>query len=99
MLCTVCLLSLLLCCLLLYSFPVCAQNKPLPQLGKSTIKEVIKAMTPEKKVGLVVGTGMKFPGLPPEMQGSVVGQTNDKVTGAAGTTLAIPRLDIPSRPV
>jgi beta-glucosidase len=70
--------------------------KPLPQLGKNPVKEVIAAMTPEEKVGLVIGMGMNFPGLPANMQGPAVGQTQNKVAGAAGTTFAIPRLNIPS---
>ncbi len=82
--------------LILVSSSLFAQNKNVPQLGASPVKEVIKAMTLEEKVALVVGTGMNFPGLPAEMQGPVVGQTQDKVPGAAGTTFAIPRLGIPS---
>jgi len=71
-------------------------NKSLPQLGKNPIKEVVAAMTTDEKINLVVGTGMKFPGLPKDMQGPVVGETKDIVPGAAGTTFAIPRLGIPS---
>ncbi len=70
-----------------------AQEK-LPQLGKAPLKEVIKAMTLEEKTKLVVGNGFRMPGTPP--QGPVIGQTQDKVPGAAGTTFAIPRLGIPS---
>lgn len=79
-------------------FVVIAQTPPMPfpQLGKNALTEVIKAMTLQEKVSLLVGTGMKFPGLPPDMQGPVVGQTDDKIQGAAGTTTAIPRLGIPS---
>lgn len=68
-----------------------AQN--LPQLGKNSIKEVIAAMTLEEKAKLVVGNGMKIPGM---NNGTGVGVTEDKVPGAAGTTFAIPRLGIPS---
>jgi beta-glucosidase len=70
----------------------------VPQLGKSPIAEVIKAMTPEEKVNLVIGTGFRSAGLnlPPEMQGPVVGETKLLVPGAAGTTFAIPRLGIPA---
>lgn len=42
-----------------------AQKKPAPvapQLGKSPLKAVIKAMTVEEKVKLVVGMGFKMPG-------------------------------------
>jgi beta-glucosidase len=67
-----------------------------PQLGKSPIKDVVAAMTREEKVGLVMGTGMSFPNMPPDMQAPAVGETTSRVPGAAGTTLAIPRLGIPS---
>src|SRR5262245_8603749 len=67
-----------------------------PQLGKSPLRDVIAAMTREEKVGLVMGTGMSFPGLPPDRQAPVVGQTGGRVPGAAGSTYAIPRLGIPS---
>jgi beta-glucosidase len=67
-----------------------------PQLGRSPLREVIAALTRDEKVGLVMGTGMSFPGLPPDMQAPVVGATGAGVPGAAGTTLAIPRLGIPS---
>lgn len=78
----------------LFYFGAKAQNK-LPQLGKSPIPDIIKAMTLEEKVKLVVGNGMKFPGAN-NNNGPTVGQTQDKVAGAAGTTFAIPRLGIPS---
>lgn len=81
-----------------------AQQKPLPQLGKSPLKDVIAAMTLEEKVTLVVGAGKapkpKSPGKgmsngwvpePP-----MIGHTETKVPGAAGNTNGIPRLGIPS---
>ncbi len=91
-------------------FPIIlfAQNsntKPLPQLGKNSVKEVIAAMTLEEKAHLVVGMGMRFGPQPPRrdstktpalQQQPVIGQTQQKVPGAAGTTFAIPRLGIPS---
>jgi beta-glucosidase len=67
-----------------------------PQLGQSPTRDVVAAMTREEKVSLVVGMGMSMPGLPPDMQGPVVGQTQSRVPGAAGATVAIPRLGIPS---
>jgi beta-glucosidase len=70
-----------------------------PTLGKDPVKKVIAAMTLEEKASLVVGVGMRMPGAPrPEagQEGPVVGQTRDLVAGAAGTTMAIPRLGIPS---
>src|SRR5689334_5854208 len=69
-------------------------EKALPQLGKNSNKEVIAAMTLEEKAKLVVGNGFRMPGQRP--QGPTIGQTQDKVPGAAGTTFAIPRLGIPS---
>jgi beta-glucosidase len=69
----------------------------VPQLGKDPVKDVIEAMTLEEKTGLVVGTGMNFPGMPSESQGPVVGESSSKkVPGAAGTTRPISRLNIPA---
>ena len=69
-------------------------NERVPQLGKSSIAQVIKAMTLEEKATLVVGKGMFIPGV--SQQGPTIGQTKDKVPGAAGTTYEISRLGIPS---
>jgi len=64
----------------------------VPQLGKSSLDEVIGALTLEEKVHLVVGTGMEgFSG-----DSAVVGETKKLVPGAAGTTYPVPRLGIPS---
>ncbi|MEP6845618.1 MAG: glycoside hydrolase family 3 N-terminal domain-containing protein, partial [Panacibacter sp.] len=52
-------------------------------------------MTLEEKAKLLVGNGFSMPGAKPP-GGPVIGQTQDKVPGAAGTTFAIPRLGIPS---
>ena len=81
--------------LLIAIMSVSAQTeKALPQLGKNSNKDVIAAMTLEEKAKLVVGNGFRMPGTKP--QGPTIGQTQDKVPGAAGTTFAIPRLGIPS---
>ncbi|HWZ15660.1 MAG TPA: glycoside hydrolase family 3 C-terminal domain-containing protein [Mucilaginibacter sp.] len=46
--------------------PVRAQgSQPLPKLGKSSLKQVIDAMTLQEKSKLVVGMGFKMPGVPP----------------------------------
>lgn len=71
-------------------------QSPPPQLGKSSVKEVVAAMTLQEKVALLVGMGMNLniPGLPlisPEDK-----LTPEKVPGAAGRTHAVPRLGIPS---
>lgn len=57
-------------------------------------KELVSKMTLEEKVNLVVGMGMNIPGM--NTGAPVVGQTMDKVEGAAGTTFAIPRLGLPN---
>ncbi|BAU52092.1 glycoside hydrolase family 3 C-terminal domain-containing protein [Mucilaginibacter gotjawali] len=44
-------------------------KKPLPQLGKSSLKQVVDAMTVEEKAKLVVGMGFKMPGMPPPVKG------------------------------
>jgi beta-glucosidase len=67
-----------------------------PKLGASSIQDVIAAMTREEKVNLLTGTGMRMPGQPPSAQGPAVGNTQQLVPGAAGTTYAIPRLGIPA---
>src|SRR5688572_21112213 len=73
-----------------------AGQSPLPQLGRSSVKEVVAAMTVEEKAKLLVGMGMdlNIPGIPeldPEDK-----KVPEKVPGAAGRTHAIPRLGIPS---
>jgi len=44
-------------------------KKEVPQLGKSTLKQVIGAMTLQEKSKLVVGMGFKMPGVPPPVKG------------------------------
>jgi len=53
-------------------------------------------MTLEEKVNLVVGMGMKIPGIDQGASGTGVGLSMDKVAGAAGTTYAITRLGLPT---
>ena len=65
-----------------------------PQLGKSSIDKVLKAMTLEEKVHFVIGTGMA--GMDDEGAAATVGATKNIVPGAAGTTYPIERLGIPA---
>ena len=67
-------------------------SKP-PQLADASIDEVIKEMTLEEKVLLLIGKGMDKQ---EDGTGAVVGTTTEIILGAAGTTHAIPRLGIPS---
>jgi len=64
-----------------------------PQLTEKNIDKVIKAMTLEEKALLVTGVGMDS-GL--EGLSATIGNSADKVPGAAGATHGIPRLGIPS---
>ena len=63
-----------------------------PQLKANNVDEVIKAMTLEEKAQLLVGGGNDgFVG-----SGAMLGHQKKFVSGAAGTTVAIPRLGIPT---
>lgn len=76
-----------------------AMAQGAPQLKGSSNRQVIDAMTLEEKVRLLVGMGMRIPGMPPAQQpngqGPVVGVTQDRVPGAAGTTAEFQRLGVP----
>ncbi|MDR3367439.1 MAG: glycoside hydrolase family 3 C-terminal domain-containing protein [Prevotellaceae bacterium] len=62
-----------------------------PQLGVASIDDVIKAMTVEEKVDLLVGAERRVG----EGFSAEVGKSMSLVPGAAGTTQPIPRLGIP----
>lgn len=64
-----------------------------PQLNKNNIKEVVKAMTLDEKIHFVSGIGMS---ITQGSDGPVAGSIGGKVPGAAGATVAMPRLGIPS---
>ncbi|MFN8258542.1 MAG: glycoside hydrolase family 3 C-terminal domain-containing protein [Bacteroidales bacterium] len=97
---------LLLIIVNVYSIKVQAQD--LPKLGKSTVKEIISAMSLEEKARLVVGTGMimdlpdsivkKFPGgknpFAPAPGSTGVGMSANLVNGSAGQTAGIERFGI-----
>ncbi|MBO7372439.1 MAG: glycoside hydrolase family 3 protein, partial [Bacteroidales bacterium] len=68
------------------ALPLVAQ----PKLNKDNIDEVLAAMTLEEKATLVVGSGWG------SMIAGITGGSQILVSGAAGTTQAIPRLGIPN---
>ncbi len=77
----------LLSFVLLMSMTTMAQS---PQLSKDNIDEVLKAMTLEEKATLLVGGEYDF-----WSAVAVAGGSSKTVPGAAGSTVAIPRLGIP----
>jgi beta-glucosidase len=91
--------TFLLICFACLNLTVSAQQKTIPQLNKNNVKEIIKALTLDEKVKLVVGMGMYIPGAPAGLL-----PPNDpeddkiapKVPGTSGRTHAINRLGIPS---
>ena len=73
------------------AIPFVLYAQAAPHLGKAPISAVVKAMTLEEKVRLLVGTGMRFDG-----KGPVIGAADGRVPGAAGNTMNIDRLGIPA---
>lgn len=65
-----------------------------PQLGKAPLNEVIRAMTIEEKVDLLVGPW--HVGNESEGGNANIGIQGDLIPGTAGQTYAIPRLGIPA---
>ena len=87
-------IALVFCCLPALNLTMAQQNN-LPQLGKSPVSDIVKAMTLEEKVSLLVGGGMYVPGMQMPGAPTTPCDAQKRVTGAAGTTFAIPRLGIP----
>lgn len=59
-------------------------------------KEIVGKMTTDEKINLVVGMGMKLGSFNMPGGAPLVGQTMDKVPGAAGTTFSLPHLGLPT---
>ena len=79
------LVSFLLTVFMLSTMPLSfGQNN-----NAATAQEILKGLTLEEKVNLVVGNGMNISGL-------LVAEGEDKVPGAAGSTHAVGRLGLPS---
>ena len=67
-------------------------GQELPQLGKSSLSDIIKSMTLEEKVNLLLGSSCTIE----SNQNATVGNQGLLVSGSAGETNAIPRLGIPA---
>ena len=82
-------LFLMLCALVQQTF---ASAQEAPQLRADNIDQVLAAMTIEEKAQMLVGGGNdSFVG-----SGAMLGHQKKLVAGAAGITVAIPRLGIPA---
>lgn len=79
---------------LLALFALCGQGQAsrteVPQLGKASVDKIISAMTLEEKAHLLVGGGYEV------INGKKGSSLPESKIGAAGTTVAIPRLGIPT---
>ncbi|HEX3081456.1 MAG TPA: glycoside hydrolase family 3 protein, partial [Puia sp.] len=90
-------LPVLLSLTLLISLSSLAQNN-LPQLGKSSVADVVKAMTTEEKVKMLVGFGFHVPGLPANFlppTDPADDSVKDKVPGTSGRLHGVARLGVP----
>src|ERR1700744_148149 len=61
-----------------------------PQFGKDPINDIVKKMTLDEKVKVLVGKGYNFPGMESN------DRSPDKIPNIAGHTMAIPKFGIPS---
>ncbi len=85
--------STLLILFILLGVSLKAQSK-----SDAQIKNLISQMTLEEKVNLVIGTGMDIPGISEKNEApeAVIGETQDKVPGAAGTSYTNKKLGFPA---
>jgi beta-glucosidase len=83
--------SISLAVLIFLTLQAQSQSK-LPQFGKDPIPAIVKAMTLEEKVKVVVGKGFSLPG----MSMGANDKTPDKLETISGHTIPIPKFGIPS---
>ena len=74
---------------------VTLRAQQLPMLGTAKVEDIVKAMSLEEKVSLVVGTGMYIPGSNFPGMNAEPGEAQKRVPGASGGIFAIPRLGVP----
>lgn len=67
------------------------EEKASPNNASEQVEQWLSQMSLEEKAAIVVGNGMNMPG-----GDAPIGQTKDKVEGAAGSTFAVDHLGIPS---
>lgn len=77
---------------LLLSGQVVFAQGSLPQFGKDPVKEIVKSMSLEDKVKIVVGKGFSLPGL----NMGATDNTPDKINSISGHTVPISKYGIPS---
>ncbi|MFI8379752.1 beta-glucosidase [Leeuwenhoekiella sp. NPDC079379] len=67
-------------------------------IAQQTTKEQVAQLSLDEKIFLVIGTGMNVPGVPKSAEApqAIVGSTQDKVAGAAGTSYPIKKLNFPA---
>lgn len=102
---SVCIISVLIATVATLQLPASAQaaKEGAPQIGSSSVQEIVHAMSLEQKAKLVTGMGMVFH-LPPgaKIKFKLPAQDSDairipeKVPGAAGRTWPFPEFGIPS---
>jgi beta-glucosidase len=80
---------------LLFCVALSAQNSSV-RFGKSSVDEVVEALTLKEKASIVVGAGMIMPAGDTDIPLMGVTDNKVKVPGTAGTTQAVERLGIPS---
>lgn len=68
------------------------------QIAQPNLDSLLNQLTLEEKVYLVIGTGMDIPGISEKDEGpqAIVGKTQDKIEGAAGTSYQNKRLGFPA---
>ena len=84
--------NLLLPVLAILIFSGCSQNRPSqqPQLGKENLNKVIAAMTPDEKIGMIVGDGKFLPA----SDSKTIEQGTGIIIANQNSKKVIPRLNI-----
>src|ERR1700678_4328700 len=84
--------ALLFTIVLLYSSLISSAQEKTPQLGHDPVADIVKQMTLEEKVRVVVGKGFSVPGLNMGANDT----TPDRLVAISGHTIPNSRFGIPS---